>query len=620
MTSEKSEQPAATVFLGRGVKIDPKSRKLDRVFFRRLWDICRPFWTRPGAWKSYLLIAIVVGLGVIGTAAGGWLTLLYRDVNNALVAKEQANYWNLWLGYTALGFVIFLASVFASYFENLLEIDWRRWMTGRLIDEYLGARTYYEITLDADIDNPDQRIQEEMRPIIDAVTRVPNNIFNAVTNIAVQVVILASIAMPMLIATLIYCAFNAVFTYFINKPTIKQNWDATVAEADLRFGLLHVRDHAETIAFYRGENGERVHLSGRLKKAIAAQWAIALYAVKMMFANRLFGLFWQMLPVLFVAPMYFQGQIEFGSIAAATTAAMMINVSLLTFINFIPLLTKSVPHVVRVAEIREKFAKLAAYRQAQHIGHLRHEVSADSISFDSVTLMTPGGERTLFSDVSLKVPKGGRMLIAGPTGTGKSSALRAMAGLWNLGHGTIRTPPEEKTLYLPQRPYMVLGSLRHQLLYPGNAEVPPTDEQLVAALHDCCLEELAQRYPDLSAEADWGRILSLGEQQRIGFARALLTNAEYLFVDEATSAVDVNTERRLYTLLLSRNLTLVSVGHRPTLYAYHDMALELRPDGTGAVMPIEHYLTSQAERESQRKEVEGVSINTARSISQLGKR
>jgi putative ATP-binding cassette transporter len=587
---ETGDASAHATFLASGVKTDPRSQKLDKVFFRRLWSLCRPYWTRDGAWRSYILAVVIIGVGLAGTAAGGWMTLLFKDVNNALVAKDVAGYWSFWLMYSGLGLAVFMTSLVAGYLEAYLEVDWRRWMTTRLVDEYLGERTYYSITLDGDIDNPDQRIQEEMKPVIDAVTRLPNNLLNAVMNIAVQVGILAFIAMPMLFATLAYCTINAVVTYFINKPTIRQNWDSTVAEADLRFGLLHVRDHAETIAFYRGENGERVHLLDRLSRAITTQWKLVRYQVAMSLATKMMSLVWTLLPLLFVAPLYFTGKIEFGTIAAATTAAALINASMYTFIQFIPLLSKSVPHVVRVAEVREKFDRLKTYNQAQHIGHLRREVGGEIVRFDNVTLMTPGGERALFRNVSLEVTKGGTLLIAGPTGTGKSSALRAMAGMWKLGQGTILAPREEETVYLPQRPYMVLGSLRHQLLYPGNAAVPPTDEQIVTALREACLDGLVERHPDLSTEADWGRILSLGEQQRIGFARAYLTGAHYVFLDEATSAVDVGTERRLYQGLLSRNITLVSVGHRPTLFAYHDRVLDLRPDGTGEVVSIDRYL------------------------------
>jgi putative ATP-binding cassette transporter len=603
MTSDNSERPTGHAFLGSGVRNDPRSRKLDRVFFRRLWSLCRPYWTRQGAWKSYALAGVILAAGLAATAAGGWVTLLTKDVTNALVAKQTASYWTFLLYSAALGLAIFLGGMLAEYVEGYVETDWRRWMTSRLVDEYLGWRTYYAITLDGDIDNPDQRIQEEMKPVIDAVTRVPNNILNSITNIGVQAGILAMIAMPMLIATLGFCALNAIITYFIYKPTIKQNWDSTVAEADLRFGLLHVRDHAETIAFYRGENGERVHLMDRISTAVARQWAIIRYLVQISVVRRLLGLVWTFLPALFVAPLYFSGEIQFGTIAAATTAAAMINGSIGVFIGFIPLLTRAVPHVVRVAEIREKFAALGAYQQAQHIGHLRREEAEESISFDNVTLMTPGGERTLFRNLTVEVPKGGALLIAGPTGTGKSSALRAMAGLWNLGHGTVRTPAEERTVYLPQRPYMVLGSLRHQLLYPGNAEVPPTDAQIIDALREACLEELVLRHPDLSDEADWGRILSLGEQQRIGFARAYLSNAEFFFLDEATSAVDVRTERRLYTQLLSRTITLVSISHRPSLSAYHSIVLDLRTDGTGEVMSIERYLALGSDPPPQRSVV-----------------
>lgn len=593
MTSQDKESPTNIGSVRQSLRIDPSSQRIDKVFFRRLWAFCVPYWSRQGAWLSYMLFAVVIVIDLMSTGVGAATTILSQNVQNALVAKNVSDYWQFWFYLTGLGLALFATGLVSQYASARLNMDWRRWMTAHLIDEYLGSRTYYAITLDGDIDNPDQRIQQEIAPIILMVSQLPTSLLHSTLNIGVQVAILAGISVPMLIATFCYCVVNGFVTYFINKPLIKMNWDATVADADMRSGLLHVRDHAETIAFYRGENGERVHLTRRLALAISTDWNIAIYNLKTSVLTRMIGLVWGVMPMVLVAPLFFSGKIEFGAIAAAGMAATMINASLATFINFIPTISRAVPHVVRVAEIREKFAKLGAYKRAQHVGHFRREVSEENIGFERSTLMTPGGERTLFSNVTALIPKGSRLLIVGPTGTGKSSALRAIAGLWDLGHGIVRSPPEEQTVYLPQRPYTVPGSLRHQLLYPGNAEVAPTDDAMIAALRASCIESLAERYPDLSAEADWGRMLSLGEQQRLGFARAILTGAHFVFLDEATSAVDVDTERRLYAELISRSRTIVSVGHRPTLLGYHDLVLELRPDGTGEVMSVERYLAKE---------------------------
>jgi putative ATP-binding cassette transporter len=619
MSTERSAPAAGPTFLASGVKIDLKSQKIDKVFFRRLWEFCRPFWTRKGAWTSYLLVAVLLAASLAASGATGVLTVVVKAYNNALVAKNPAAYWDLVLSYLGLALAALVGLVIVEYVSSYIRVVWRRWSTTQLVDDYLGARTYYVISRDGDIDNPDQRIQEEIKPVIEMLTQIPLAVIQSSQIIVIQAAILASLSLTMLFATIGFCVLNAVVTYFVNKPTIKQNWESTIAEADFRFGLLHVRDHAEIIAFYRGEKGERAHLTDRLSVAVLKQWVIARYHVIVSMAAQFLSITWMLAPLCLMPPLYFAGLVEFGTIAAATTAGTLIAASINKIIMFMPVMAQSVPHIVRLAQIREKSAQLRSDETTQRIGHLRRQESDSSIGFHNVTLMTPGGERTLLQSVTAEIAKGGRMLIVGPTGTGKSSALRAMAGLWNLGHGTINTPPEAKTIYLPQHPYMVLGSLRAQLLYPGTSEDQPTDEQIVEALHAACLGDLAQRYPDLSVAADWGHVLSLGEQQRFGFARAYLSTAEFLFLDEATSAVDVETERKLYTELLTRPITLVSVGHRPSLLLFHERVLDLRADGTGAVMSSEAYMANAAAQSLKRTadELESSVVSFRRDEDQL---
>jgi putative ATP-binding cassette transporter len=573
----------------RTIYASPKDYKVTRELLARLWRLAKPFWAQKKHWPWWILAVVLL----VTPPSMSWLYYklahINADMTNAIIAKERAKYISLFWYTTAVGMGIWLVQAVMNYLQNLLYIRWRWWLSDYMVARYLNKRTYYDIALHEDLDNPDQRIQENVEPVISTIANLPSQILTQVMGLITGGIIVASISKAMTWYVVGYSVLATVVTLLLYTPLIRLNFMNTVAEADFRYGLLHVRENAETVAFYRGEASEHEQIRGRLDTTVRRRLSIVNYLVVMSGVNQAMSQLWELSPFFLIAPLFFEGKIEYGAIAMAVTAASQMKGALTTLTTFIPTLAGAAPQAVRLAQILERFDQMDAARAKEDIAQI--EVgSSPTVSMHGVNLETPGGEQTLVRNLDFQLGPGENLIIVGQTGIGKSSLLRAMAGMWRRGTGTMTMPPIEECLFLPQKPYMILADLRSQLLYPRARREHFEDVDLQRALDQVCLPHLLEKHGGLDAVRDWAKVLSLGEQQRIGFARVLISRPKYVFLDEATSAIDVETEGRLYGLISEIGASCISVGHRESILRFHDRALHLRPGGNWEILPAKDVL------------------------------
>lgn len=555
---------------------EDRSYKLNRLFFRRVYDLSAPYWFRKAAWKAWVIMAILLTSATVLGFVGGYISNLVAASTNALLAKQHI-YWRIMIWMTFVGLMQTGAGLITGYLSSFLLMDWRRWMTRWLLNYYLRHRTYYEIEKEKFIDNPDQRIQEEVSNVCQTVIGIPQFILSSLTTIGVQAAIIIKISPSMFWAVLAYSVLNTLVALWVNNPTIRQNWDLTRTNANFRSSLMHLKDNAETIAFYRGEQSERVRLLQRLADVAKVKMTMLYYSLRMSVVNQFMSLLFSLLPIFFVVPLYFSSKISYGLIDQSGAAATMVLSGLSVIANFIPTLTSAMPSVIRLAEIKERSEQLGLQPE-EGSGRIRYH-HGDEIALDQVDMYTPGREIKLLNQLSLRIPIGCNTIITGRTGCGKSSLLRLIAGIWHTGDGAITLPERTRLMFIPQRPYMVLSDLRSQILYPQQQHSDSDDQQIYAAFARLGMKDFPEKHGGLDKVTDWRKVLSLGEQQIIAFVRVLLRCPDYVFLDEATSALDVNSEKRVYRLLKEAGITAISVGHRETLLAYHQQQLHLQGEG-----------------------------------------
>lgn len=552
-------------------------KAIDRHLWQRFWAIAAPYWRHEEKWKAWGLVALLVVLLLGLTRFAVLFNEQTGEFTSALAARDEARFWDSIRYCVVLLLVAVPIYSFYYYLRDRLGILWRRWLTDRFLERYFAQRHYYELNADIGIDNPDQRIAEDINTFTQRSLFFLCILIGSVLQLVAFSAVLWSVSRELVYFLVFYAIFGTVFTLAVfGKPLLSLNFMQLRREADFRFGLVRIRENAESIAFYRGEAQE----SHQVRKRFAAAFDNFNQLIRrQLFLNLFqytFSLLTIILPSAIIASRVLSGELEVGRAVQAAGAFAAVLSAISVIVENFESLSRFAAGIDRLSTFSRS---LEAPPESPALDQdLIESVEGPHLVLEQVTLLTPAGGRILVRDLSAAIGPGEGLMIVGASGSGKSSLLRAVAGLWYCGSGRIIRPASEHILFLPQQPYMILGSLRSQLLYP-NQDRPIRDAELLHLLERVNLADLAERFGGLDVERDWEKVLSIGEQQRLALARVLLTRPSYAVLDEATSALDLANEARIYEELATAATTLVSVSHHTTLLKFHKQVLELAGNG-----------------------------------------
>ena len=557
-----------------------------------VWRIAAPYFRSEDklAGRALLAAVIAIELSLVG------IDVLLNQWNNRFYNALQEKDWDGFvreIGIFSLLATCYIAlAVYQLYLNQWLQIRWRRWLTSHYLGEWLQDANHYRMQLQGDAaDNPDQRITDDVKLFVERTLDIGVGLLSAVVTLASFIIILwgLSAASPLTIfgreftipgylvwGALIYAVFGTALTQWIGSPLVNLDFQQQRYEADFRFNLVRVRENSEQIALLQGESAERQRLSERFGRVVDNWYGIMQRTKRLTAFTASYSQAAVIFPYVLVAPAYFADKIHLGGMMQTAAAFSSVQKALSFFVTIYRSLAEWRAVIARLDGFEMAIGSAANLTERADSIHVVPSPGSDKIDLEQLLVRLPNG-RPLVSADGFSIRSNERTLVTGPSGAGKSTLFRAIAGVWPFGRGSIAVPAKAKLMMLPQRPYFPVGSLKAAIVYPAEASVLGTD-RVRDVLIAVGLPQLASR---LEEDAHWNRILSLGEQQRLGLARALLHAPQYLFLDEATASLDEASEARLYRLLEEKlpTTTIVSIGHRSTLDAFHQRHVVLIRDG-----------------------------------------
>ena len=557
-----------------------------------VWRIAAPYFRSEDklAGRALLAAVIAIELSLVG------IDVLLNQWNNRFYNALQEKDWDGFvreIGIFSLLATCYIAlAVYQLYLNQWLQIRWRRWLTSHYLGEWLQDANHYRMQLQGDAaDNPDQRITDDVKLFVERTLDIGVGLLSAVVTLASFIIILwgLSAASPLTIfgreftipgylvwGALIYAVFGTALTQWIGSPLVNLDFQQQRYEADFRFNLVRVRENSEQIALLQGESAERQRLSERFGRVVDNWYGIMQRTKRLTAFTASYSQAAVIFPYVLVAPAYFADKIHLGGMMQTAAAFSSVQKALSFFVTIYRSLAEWRAVIARLDGFEMAIGSAANLTERADSIHVVPSPGSDKIDLEQLLVRLPNG-RPLVSADGFSIRSNERTLVTGPSGAGKSTLFRAIAGVWPFGRGSIVIPAKAKLMMLPQRPYFPVGSLKAAIVYPAEASALGTD-RVSDVLIAVGLPQLASR---LEEDAHWNRILSLGEQQRLGLARALLHAPQYLFLDEATASLDEASEARLYRLLEEKlpTTTIVSIGHRSTLEAFHQRHVVLIRDG-----------------------------------------
>ena len=555
---------------------------LTRQFFKDVWYLTKSYWQseekKKAFWLLTCIIALTLGIVFMLVQLNTWNNSFYSALQN----YDAEKIFSELIHFSWLAAIYIILAVYSYYLQQTLILHWRRWLTTRFIDIWLQNKTYYNLQMfGKDTDNPDQRISEDVRQFVEMTLGFAIGILKSLCTFISFVFILYQLSGPlsfsfmgktwtihgyMLWASLLYSVLGTYITHVVGRKLVKLNFIQQRYEADFRFSMIRLRESAESVAFYRGEAQEGRVFKHRFKLLLDNFWQLVNKQKQLVFLNSGYSQIAIIFPFVVAMNRYLSKEVSLGGLMQVASAFGRVQDSLSYFVDMYSSIAQWQAVVMRLTYFGRHMHEVS--QQAEQF-HVERFATSEAVSVEQMQVNLPD-DTVLLQDISFTLQPGRNVLIKGVSGSGKSTLLRALAGIWPFVTGKINLPKTEELMFIPQKPYIPLGSLREALLYPGKK--PLSDEELLYLLDLCQIGYLRDK---LDLVADWSHVLSVGEQQRLAFVRAHIQEPKWLFLDEATSALDEDTEAAMYALLAERltQTTLVSIGHRSTLNKYHELML-----------------------------------------------